>query len=676
LIFHDLIFIKLTNYDQIYRQKRYSIWFLHVYSPFECGINRTTMSKYLYYITRVSVVVMLVFSMIPVCTQAQVDRPIDGFGYNTTNPHWGSVEDVQTRLSYAEYKDGISIPVDDRPNPRRISNILFAQTENIGAKLSLSDYTWVFGQFVDHDIVLTENNHEILLNIVVPEDDEHFIPGDVIFMSRNEFADGTGVETPRQHVNRITAFLDLSNVYGSDIHRATWLRSFEDGKLKVSERNLLPWNTTDGHFNSPVDPNSPFMADDTESLVKMYVAGDVRANENPLLISFHTLFVREHNRLCDEEKIKHPGWNDERLYQAARKKNIAIYQKIVFDEWLPSLGINLPEYNGYNDQVNPQISNEFSSAAFRMGHTLINSSIIRMDNLGNEIKSGNISLRDAFFNPYVIELAGGIDVYFKGMGTQVQQEFDCKVIDDVRNFLFGAPGAGGLDLAAININRGRERGIPDYNSLRESIGLPKVSSFEAITSSPEDAQEMANVYGSVDNIDAWVGMLAEPHLENGLFGNLVTTILEIQFQALRDGDRFHYRNQNFIASDIEEIENTSMRTVLMRNTDISLMQNEVFQAMPHEQIEGGPSLNPFPLNAAIYPNPVKSQMQIKVYGSIDEELVVSVVDYMGRMVSKTTHHIYPGNNTVIVDLDSCPRGYYNVVLDTEYRMNVLKMIKE
>ena len=639
------------------------------------------MSKYLYYLTYRHLFVLLTLSLLSVDMQSQSTRSIDGFGNNEANPHWGAVGDMQPRFSPADYADGISQPKlgaeFGRENPRVISNLLFAQEEGIASDLLLSDYTWVFGQFVDHDIILTEGSHELLENIVVPEDDEFFQSGSIIRMTRSEAAPGTGLslDNPRQHRNNITAFLDLSQVYGSDEYRADWLRSKVDGKLKTSAGDMLPWNTTTGEFNSNVDPDAPFMADDTHSLFKMFVAGDVRANENPLLIAFHTLFVREHNRLCDVIKEKHPGWNDQRLYNAARNKLIAYYQWIIYSEWLPALGVELPTYNGYQPNVNPQIFNEFSTAAFRMGHTLINSTILRMDNNGEETKEGNLTLRDAFFNPYVMEFAGGVDAYFKGMATQVQQEFDCKVIDDVRNFLFGFPGGGGLDLAAININRGRERGIADYNTIRTSLGLPMISSFEELTGNSEDAELMESVYGSIDNVDAWVGMLAEPHVEGSLFGNLVTTMMERQFQALREGDRFYFENMEFSQEEMEDITAVSMRDILMRNTSISIMQDNVFKAIPHEEIEGGPELVPFPLDAAIYPNPVIGSLQMKIYGSRDETLTVSVVDYMGRMVSKTQHHIYEGNNTVLIELEDCPRGYYNVVLDTEFRRNVLKMIK-
>ena len=605
----------------------------------------------------------------------QDTRSINGFGNNADNPHWGSSHDVQQRLVLPMYADGISQLVQSRPNPRVISNVLFDQEEIIASDLSLSDFTWVFGQFIDHDIVLSESSGEPLFDIVVPEDDEDFTPGDFIFMSRNEFSPESGITTPREHINSITAYLDLSAVYGSDDETATWLRTLEDGKLKTSSGNLLPWNTIDGEFNSIQDLSAPHMEDGTGLLNKLYVAGDVRANENPLLISIHTLFMREHNRLADIEKINHPGWNDERLYQSAREKNIAAYQKIIFNEWLPVMGVNLPEYAGYNPILNPQIFNEFSAAAFRLGHTLINSNIIRMDNLGEEIKSGNITLRDAFFNPFAVELAGGIDVYLKGMATQIQQEFDCKVIDDVRNFLFGAPGEGGLDLVAININRARERGIPDYNTLRREIGMAEVSTFDQITSSADDAELLENLYENVDNIDPWVGMLAEDKENEGLFGDLVTTMMERQFQALRDGDRFYYENIGLSKEEVAEIESVTMKELLLRNTDIELMQDEVFRAIPHEDIEEGPELVAFPLKAVLYPNPVEEILQIKVYSAIDDDVKVSVFDYQGRLVKSHDIVLIPGNNFISIDADNMYRGYYNVVLETKTRRTILKMIK-
>ena len=153
-----------------------------------------------------------------------------------------------------------------------------------------------------------------------------------------------------------------------------------------------------GELTNNVDHNAPEMADAVGASVRFFVAGDIRANENVLLTAFHTLFVREHNRLCDELVLENPTWSDEELYQYARKMVGGFLQSISYQEWLPAMGIHVPHYEGYDEDVNPAIMNIFSGAAFRM-HSLINPEILRMDNDGNTISFGNLSLKDAFFNP-------------------------------------------------------------------------------------------------------------------------------------------------------------------------------------------------------------------------------------------------------------------------------------
>ena len=628
------------------------------------------------------VFVCMILSILAHLAVCQEVRSINGIGNNEGNPVFGAVNDVQVRLSPATYNDGIGEPLttenSTRPNARVVSNELFAQDDVVADRLNLSDFTWVFAQFIDHDITLVHNNAAESLDIEVPADDLTFTPGTSIPMSRNAVVSGTGTEegNPREYQNAITAFIDGSTVYGSTDEVANWLRTFEDGKLKVSSNEMLPWNTKDLSFNDVVDAEAPQMDNNGGQLTKFYIAGDERANENPLLLAMHTLFVREHNRQCDIEKQAHPGWNDERLYQSARRIVIAEIQNIVYYEWLPALGLKLAPYSGYKDNIAPRIFNEFSAAAFRMGHTLINSDIIRMTNEGNEVSGGNIQLRDAFFNPSVVNLAGGVDPYLKGMATQVQQDFDCKVIDDVRNFLFGAPGQGGLDLAAININRGRDRGLGNYNELRRQLGLPIFTSFEQLTDSPEDAATMEAIYDDIDNLDAWVGMLAENRAEGALFGQVVSVIMERQFQILRDGDRFYFENDQFTADELAAIRKVTMRDIIMNNSSIKLMQDEVFRAMPHDNIELGPTLIPFALDAAIYPNPIGESLNIKVYGDVEEGLTVTVMDYLGQVILKEGTTLYQGTNYLSIPLVECPRGYYNVLLETDRRFKILKMIKE
>jgi hypothetical protein len=162
---------------------------------------------------------------------------------------------------------------------------------------------------------------------------------------------------------------------------------------------------------------------------------------------------------------------------------------------------------------------------------------------------------------------------------------DSKIIDDVRNFLFGPPGAGGLDLAAININRGRERGLPDFNTIRANLGLRKYFFFQQMDWNYNILIKMVKTYKNVNKVDPWVGMLVERPRPGKLFGETIMTIMEEQFGALRDGDRFFYENDPVLSDDEKRmIRNTTMYDVLMRNTRIELMQRNVFKAMPHDQI--------------------------------------------------------------------------------------------
>jgi len=609
---------------------------------------------------------------------SQEYRTINGQDNNLANPTWGMAQGDIVRITPANYKDGNSEIQDDKPNARIISNRIFAQASKTEDILNLSDFVWVFGQFLDHDLSQVGNSNEPVL-VTVPEDDEWFLPGAVIPLGRSEVVAGTGIDSPREYKNKITSFIDASNVYGSDQETADYLRSFVHGKLRLSVGGLLPWNTTTGEFNDPRDPAAPEMDDDTHSGGKLYVAGDTRANENPLLTAMHTLFAREHNRICEELLAENPNWGDETLYQVARKEVGALLQAITYYEWLPATGLQIEEYSGYKPEVNPNISNLFSAAAFRVGHTLINSDIIRMDNNGDELNEGNVSLRDAFFNPIIVSLAGGIDPYLKGMATQIQQKMDNKIIDDVRNFLFGPPGTGGgLDLAAINIARGRERGLMDYNQLRAAFDLEPYSEFSQITSDPAALESLQNVYESVDKIDAWVGMLSEDPMPNAIYGELLIASLMDQFRAVRDGDRFYFENDDFFSEeDVQRIKSTTMQDVIMRNTDIDLMQDNCFGAMDHVKIPTGPTLTKVHLESALYPNPVHENTVLKVFSESEDDLSIRMMNIEGRIVKIINTTVIEGDNFIPITLDSeMANGVYNLLIETGPRFSIVRLIKK
>ena len=532
-------------------------------------------------------ILCLLFSL---SAAAQATRTVTGVQNNPLYPNWGAANTTMRRLAPAAYPDGISaISGTDRPNPRTVSNEIFAQPGLIDDPMNLSDYCWVWGQFLDHDLTLVFDDPNAWSFIPVPAGDPWMDPFGsgqaMIPMRRSAFAPGTGVDAsnPAQHRNAITAFVDASNVYGSDQHRADWLRTFEGGKLKTSAGNLLPYNTTTGEYADPVDHDAPEMDDAVGMATRLFVAGDIRANENPLLLSLHTLFVREHNRLCDELAVTHPDWDDEALYQHAKRLVNGYMAAILYEQWLPAMGVHLPPYTGYDPFANPTITNLFSTAAFRLGHTLLNSNIKVMDNDGNDLMT--LGLREAFFQPEQLTTVGDIDPFLKGMGAQMQQACDSKMVDDVRNFLFGPPGAGGLDLAAINIHRGRERGIPAFNVVRGSLGLQPKASFAELTSDPVLADKLTQLYGDISKLDPWVGMLVETPMPTALFGETIMAAMVQQFVALRNGDRFYYENENaFTAAEKAAIKATMFRDIIQRNTDITIMQEDVFLMMPHEMI--------------------------------------------------------------------------------------------
>ena len=246
------------------------------------------------------------------------------------------------------------------------------------------------------------------------------------------------------------------------------------------------------------------------------------------------------------------------------------------------LGPNaIPPYAGYRPDVDGSIINEFSVAAFRFGHSALNPFLLRLDATGAVIPEGNLALQGAFFNANLILTDGDdIDPILRGLATQLHQRIDPKIIGDVRNFLFGPPGSGGLDLASLNIQRGRDHGVPSYNDMRAALGLARAADFDDVTSDIDLQNALAATYGTVDDVDLWVGGLAEDPLtaEGSQLGELFRTILIRQFTALRDGDRFWYERDlsNFEKQIIDGI---TLADIIRANTGIGAeLQDDVFRA--------------------------------------------------------------------------------------------------
>ena len=488
-------------------------------------------------------------------------RTIDGWGNNPASPWFGSVGMSLIRTGPSEYGDGIGIiPARaDGPSPRLVSNTLSAQDTDMPNQAGATDFLWQWGQFVDHDIDETPvGSPGIAMDIPVPMGDIWFDPGSTGTMTipfdRSAY---TMVDGVRQQLNNITAYLDASMVYGAGPARSRELRTLDGtGRLKTTAGNLLP-------FNLNAFPNAPTGADPS-----LFLAGDVRCNEQIALTAMHTLFMREHNFWATQFHTVLPWLSGEEVFEQARAIVAAEVQSITFNEFLPLLlGPDaIPAYTGYDASVDAGIGNTFATAAYRVGHTMLSPTILRIDAQGGEIDAGHVNLADSFFNPQHI-LDEGIYSILRGLASQPAQEIDPVVIDGVRNFLFGAPGAGGFDLVSLNIQRGRDHGIPGYNTLRTAMGLAPIAGFDDLTPDPQLSDALASIYTTVDEVDPWVALLAEQHEPGSMVGETLGLILADQFTRMRDGDRFWY--EAYLPPMMSEmIEQQTLAQIIRRNTDV------------------------------------------------------------------------------------------------------------
>ena len=523
-------------------------------------------------------------------TSPPVNYPnADGSDVNVEHPEWGQTGTLLGRVSDSSHDENASwMGLSDLPNPREISNIVCAQPSVIPDERGLSDFNWLWGQFITHEIDFTltqngrvgENGTPEQANIEIDENDSVMgAPGgSQIRFFRSLYVnviDENGVEH-REHPNAISTWIDGSVIYGSSQATTDWLRAFEGGRMKFSENpygDLLPVAKDD-------DDTAPPMSFAGFSADVRFIAGDSRANEHIALMALHVLFLREHNRLADQIGEINPDWNDEEIFQMARKLVAAQIQVITFEEFLPSLGITLEDYSGYDSTVNPQVTSAFATVAFRMGHSQTGDVFLRVDEDRLPIENGLMSLFDGFWTTSPVTEEGGIAPILRGMAMQVQPANDIYYGEDLRNHLFGEPGAGGMDLCAMDIQRGRDHGVPDYGAIREAFGFESITNYSQITSDPEVASRLTQAYGADDpgHIDPFMGMLAEDHLPNSTLGETMDALIRDQFTRLRDGDPFYYENDPELESVESQLAATSLTQVILQNTEIESLQCNVFFA--------------------------------------------------------------------------------------------------
>ncbi|PAA68634.1 hypothetical protein BOX15_Mlig021508g1 [Macrostomum lignano] len=549
-------------------------------------------------------------------------RSFDGTCNNLDNPWYGASNTPLKRLLAPIYENGMDDPVGwqlnrtyggfPKPSARLVSQRLLRAVEPlVDSRVSAMTMQW--GQFLDHDLDFTPvdpadstfldgrrcnetcTNEAPCFPIPVYSDDTRIRHRPCIGFVRSSATCGSGASSLfvgsrpyfREQLNQITAYIDASNVYGSTENEARDVRELDSDRgflreglpTSLSNRRLLPFSTS-----QPVD----CQIDPRKRHIPCFLAGDHRANEQLGLTAVHTLWMREHNRLARGLRSLNPHWSGDQIFFEARKIVGAMHQHLTFSHWLPVIlgqaGMRqLGRYRGYNMSVDASIANVFATAAMRFGHTLINPVLHRLNASYKEIAEGSLRLHQAFFAPHRLVGEGGIDPILRGLvGRGAKQVEPTQPINtELTERLFQLAHEVALDLAALNIQRGRDHGLPGYNDWRSFCGRHRAESFDDMRWSIRDPrlrERIRLVYGHPNNVDLFAGLVAEDAVDGSLVGPTTLCLLVDQMRRLRDGDRFWYESPDqFSHLQLAQIRRTSLARVICDNADnVTAIQPDVF----------------------------------------------------------------------------------------------------
>lgn len=539
-------------------------------------------------------------------------RTYDGSCNNLKHTGWGRSNTPYTRILPPDYEDGVSeirktgATGRQLPNPRSVSLATIRWSDRSDARASLMLMQW--GQFIDHDMSLAATTpmltpqgtnidccnrrlltdprfkHPACISILLPDNDPFYSRFNVGCMNlvRNAPSPPIGCRLrAREQLNQLTSFIDGSMIYGNDEQQALGLRQFHGGLLKSSRINGAEFLPFDGRIGEGcILPTAGIRRG-----MRCFVAGDNRVNELTGLVTSHALFLREHNRVARLLWSLNPDWPDEKIYQEARRIVIAEIQHITYNEWLPLIlgpivmrdfKLQLSQTNGgysleYDPETDPSIINEFAGAAYRL-HSLVQSAFNFQTIDGQLIQQ--FKLRHIFNNPASLYREGNYDGCIHSMINEPSQSLDNHFSEEITNHLFQDTNSSfGMDLVTINIQRGRDHGLPGYNFFRQACGLPKIQSFRQLdTVMIEGAGAIfSQLYAHVDDIDLFIAGNYEKKLKDAMVGPVFACIIGEQFRRLRVGDRYWYENGNhagaFTPNQLLEIKQASLARIICDNSD-------------------------------------------------------------------------------------------------------------
>jgi VCBS repeat-containing protein len=431
-------------------------------------------------------------------------------------------------------------------------------------------------------------------------------------------------------------------------------------------------DTTVG-YSGGVNSRGTQTAYDNELLDAHYITGDGRGNENIGLSAVHHIFHSEHNHTVEQVKtrviesgdlaflnewllapvdaiptdpavIDNLPWDGERLFQAARFTTEMQYQHLVFEEFARKVqpDVDAFVFNASTD-INPAIFAEFAHVVYRFGHSMLTEKIAATNADGSD---ASMDLFQAFLNPLAFgsdtvshDVAAGAII--RGMTSQVGNEIDEFVTSVLRDQLVGIP----LDLAALNIARGRDTGMPSLNSARAqfkaaanddsqldpytswmdfALNLKNPASIvnfiaaygthSTVTSATtvEDRRDAAmklvfgdasldeadrqaflngtgnyaTKLGGLDDVDLWVGGMAEKKMAfGGMLGSTFSFVFELQMENLQNADRLYYLSRVQGLNLLNELENNSLAKMVLNNTDLGetgyALPGDIFSVPDH-----------------------------------------------------------------------------------------------
>jgi len=232
--------------------------------------------------------------------------------------------------------------------------------------------------------------------------------------------------------------------------------------------------------------------------------------------------------------------------------------------------------------MNPSVNNAFATAAFRFGHTLVATFIQGLTAAGQLTIHEPLSLNQ--FRPTQLYNQGAVDAMLRSLTTQQSQLFDNLFTEEIKNKLFAQGASFGMDLIALNIQRGRDHGLPSYNDYRRACNLPVARNFRdlrRVFADPSIVNILSRYYDNVNDIDLFLGGVLEPSTQDSLLGETFQCIVGDQFIRLKYGDKFFYENDGFRSSftprQLTEIRGgTCLSRVICDNTDITEIQPYAF----------------------------------------------------------------------------------------------------